>query len=95
MRSFGDIPGHPPGSLYADRKELAAAGVHRSLRAGITGAANEGADSIVVNAGYEDDEDSNDEIVYTGAGERDGNTGKQVADQEFTGVNSALARSWM
>ena len=33
---------------------------------GIGGTKAEGADSIVVNGGYEDDEDYGDEIIYTG-----------------------------
>jgi integrase len=39
--------------------------------AGISGGEREGADSIVVSGGYEDDEDYGDVIVYTGAGGND------------------------
>jgi putative restriction endonuclease len=67
--------------------------VHRPLQHGISGAAHEGADSIVVSGGYEDDEDYGDLIVYTGAGGRDPASGKQITDQEFTGQNLALLRS--
>ena len=49
--------------------------------AGISGTATEGADSIVVSGGYEDDEDHGDEIIYTGAGGNDPRTKKQIADQ--------------
>src|SRR4051812_27226704 len=48
---------------------------------GISGTRAEGADSIVVNGGYEDDEDFGDEIIYTGAGGNDPTTGRQIADQ--------------
>src|SRR4051794_20635730 len=48
---------------------------------GISGTRAEGADSIVVNGGYEDDADFGDEIMYTGAGGNDPATGKQIADQ--------------
>jgi putative restriction endonuclease len=75
------------------RRALADAGVHRPLQAGISGGASEGADSIVVSGGYEDDEDYGDLVVYTGAGGRDPGTGQQVADQEFRAQNLALVRS--
>lgn len=92
-RIFGQIPGNPVGTTYVDRRALAAAGVHKPLQHGISGATAEGADSIVVSGGYEDDEDYGDLIVYTGAGGRDPVTGEQVADQEFTKQNLALVRS--
>src|SRR3954454_20832182 len=92
-RHFGAIPGVPVGAPYVDRKAAAVAGVHRPLQHGISGGEKEGADSIVVSGGYEDDEDYWDIIVYTGAGGRDPSTGKQVADQEFAGQNLALVRS--
>lgn len=60
---------------------------------GISGAEAEGADSIVVSGGYEDDEDYGTLIVYTGAGGRDPATGHQIADQEFTAQNLALVKS--
>ncbi len=40
--------------------------------AGISGSESEGADSIVLSGGYEDDEDLGDEIVYAGHGGRAG-----------------------
>lgn len=90
-RTFGQID--PVGTSYADRRALADAAVHKPLQHGISGAAAEGADSIVVSGGYEDDEDYGDLIVYTGAGGRDPGTGQQIADQEFTKQNLALVRS--
>ena len=79
---FGDIPGFPPGSHFASRSELHAAGLHRHTMAGISGSQSKGADAIVLSGGYEDDEDHGDEIIYTGqGGNRDG---RQVADQTFT-----------
>jgi putative restriction endonuclease len=47
----------------------------------------------VLSGGYEDDFDYGDEVVYTGHGGRDPNTGQQVADQEFTRGNAGLARN--
>lgn len=90
---FGHIPGYPPGSTFESRRELAEAGVHRPLQAGICGRANEGAESIVLSGGYVDDEDRGDVIVYTGAGGRDPATGRQVAHQQLNRHNLALANS--
>jgi putative restriction endonuclease len=92
-RVFGEITGYPEGSTFASREELNKAGVHRPTRGGISGSAEEGADSIVLSGGYEDDRDFGTEIIYTGHGGRDQNTGKQIADQEFDRGNKALASS--
>lgn len=93
-RVFGEIAGNPPGTTYSNRRALAQAGVHKPLQHGISGASAEGADSIVVSGGYEDDEDYGSLIVYTGAGGRDPDTGQQIADQEFTAQNLALVKSY-
>jgi putative restriction endonuclease len=90
---FGEIPGVPVRASFATRREVADAGIHRPLQAGICGAAKTGAESIVVSGGYEDDEDYGDTILYTGHGGRDPDTGRQVADQTLTGQNLALAVS--
>lgn len=92
-RVFGHIPGIAVGMTFASRRALANAGVHRPLQHGISGAGDEGADSIVVSGGYEDDKDFGDLIVYTGAGGRDPGTGQQTADQAFTAQNLALVKS--
>jgi len=80
-RYFGELPGFPVGSAWSTRAEVAQAGVHRPTQSGISGTRADGADSIVVSGGYEDDRDSGDEIMYTGAGGNDSVTGKQIADQ--------------
>lgn len=90
---FGHVPGFPPGSHFEDRQALAAAGVHRPPQAGICGRADEGAESIVLNGGYVDDEDLGDVVLYTGAGGNDRASGRQVADQTLTRTNRALATS--
>lgn len=92
-RIFGHIAGYPEGSLFRDREELHAAGVHRHLQAGISGSQSEGAESIVLSGGYEDDQDYGDTIIYTGYGGRDSETGRQTHDQPFTRWNRALAYS--
>jgi putative restriction endonuclease len=92
-RIFGHIPGYKEGSRFESRAELSEASVHRPLIAGISGSESEGADSIVLSGGYEDDEDLGDEIVYTGHGGRDAESGRQVAHQRLTRGNHALAHS--
>jgi putative restriction endonuclease len=67
--------------------------VHRPRQAGISGSGREGADSIVVSGGYEDDQDYGNLIIYTGHGGNDPATGRQVADQTFSVGNRALAVS--
>ena len=56
QRTFGKIATVPVVSVFPDLAALAAAGVHRPLVAGISGSEKEGADSIVMSGGYEDDE---------------------------------------
>jgi putative restriction endonuclease len=92
-RVFGHIPGHKEGNRFESRAELSEAGVHRPVMAGISGSEREGADSIVLSGGYEDDEDLGDEIIYTGHGGRDSETGTQVTHQRLTRGNLALAYS--
>ena len=92
-RQFGDVEGYPEGIMFDSREALNKAGVHRPTMGGISGTAEEGADSIVLSGGYEDDVDYGYEIVYTGHGGRDPNTGQQVADQEFARGNAGLARN--
>ncbi|MEV5083121.1 YDG/SRA domain-containing protein [Streptomyces sp. NPDC056159] len=90
---FGAVPGSDVGQTFTDRRALAATRIHRPLQAGICGTSEQGAESIVVSGGYEDDEDYGDVIVYTGQGGRDPDTGRQVRDQELTRGNAALVTS--
>jgi putative restriction endonuclease len=92
-RVFGHIPGYPEGSRFESRAELSEADVHRPLIAGISDSEREGADSIVLSGGYEDDEDLGDEVVYTGHGGRDAESASQVAHQRLTRGNLGLAHS--
>jgi len=62
---------------------------HRNWGAGIDGNGSEGTAAIVLSGGYEDDKDLGDEIIYTGAGGNDANTGKQVSDQTWTNRGNA------
>lgn len=92
-RIFGHIRGIPPGSQFTSRKKLSESGIHPPTQAGISGSQYEGADSIVLSGGYEDDEDHGDWIIYTGHGGRDSITKEQIADQKLTRQNKALAIS--
>ncbi|MEV6368737.1 YDG/SRA domain-containing protein [Micromonospora musae] len=91
-RTYGEIPGYPPGSTFKNRDELTESRVHRPNQGGIWGG-KDGAESIVVSGGYVDDEDYGTEIVYTGQGGNDPRTKRQVADQKLTHGNLGLARS--
>jgi len=67
---------------------------HRNCGAGIDGNGTPGTAAIVLSGGYEDDEDNGEEIIYTGAGGNDPNTGKQVKDQSWkTSGNAGLLKS--
>ena len=90
-RIFGHIPNVYEGDLFENRIALSHSKVHRPNQAGISGSQTEGADSIVLSGGYEDDQDLGDVIIYTGHGGRDLNTKKQVTDQTLTDKNLALA----
>ena len=91
-RIFGHVPGVAVGTSFASYAELNGAGVRKQTQAGISGSGTEGAESVVVSGGYPDDQDSGDEIIYTGQGGRD-TSGKHVKDQELVRGNLALAKS--
>lgn len=94
---FGPIPGIEVGMCWRFRIQLSESGVHRPPVSGIHGRDNEGAYSIVLSGGYEDDVDYGNEFTYTGSGGRDlsGNkrTAVQSCDQTLTRENRALARN--
>ncbi|CAJ1060810.1 hypothetical protein L3Q82_025664 [Xyrichtys novacula] len=92
---YGPIPGIPVGSLWKFRVQVSESGVHRPHVAGIHGRSTDGAYSLVLAGGYEDDVDDGNEFTYTGSGGRDlsGNkrTAEQSCDQTLTHMNRALA----
>ncbi|XP_023662314.1 E3 ubiquitin-protein ligase UHRF1 isoform X2 [Paramormyrops kingsleyae] len=92
---YGPVPGVPVGSLWKFRVQVSESGVHRPHVAGIHGRSNDGAYSLVLAGGYEDDVDDGNEFTYTGSGGRDlsGNkrTAEQSCDQKLTNMNRALA----
>jgi len=90
---FGDIENIEVGQVFENREALSKARIHGPTMAGIWGRESEGACSIVLSGGYEDDIDELDYIFYTGQGGQDIPGGKQVADQEFVRGNKALMLS--
>jgi putative restriction endonuclease len=86
---FGEISGIKEGQWFQGRKEMMPTSFHRNWGAGIDGNGSVGTAAIVLSGGYEDDEDLGDEIIYTGAGGNDANSGKQVADQTWTNRGNA------
>ena len=92
-RIFGDIDGILEGAKFNTRMELSISKIHRPTQAGISGSENEGADSIVISGGYEDDEDLGYVIIYTGHGGRSSKSKNQIADQTLSRGNKALAIS--
>lgn len=91
---FGYLENHKVGQIFSSRKELSKSGLHAPTMAGIWGRENEGACSIVMSGGYEDDIDNMDCISYTGHGGQDSPGGKQVRDQQFVRGNKALQISF-
>jgi len=82
---YGEVRKFPAGTTFSSRRECSDAGVHRPLNAGIAGS-KDGAASICISGGYEDDKDEGDFIVYTGTGGQDDSfsaTGRQTSDQTF------------
>src|SRR2546421_525817 len=64
------------------------------VRDGLLQDRSDGAESVVISGGYEDDEDHGDLIIYTGHGGKDPNTGRQIADQSLDAPgNAALVTS--
>lgn len=94
---FGALPNVPVGSLWKFRVQVSESGCHRPPVGGIHGRESDGAYSIVLSGGYEDDQDDGDEFLYTGSGGRDlsGNkrTAEQSCDQKLTRMNLSLARN--
>ena len=75
-RVFENTLGYPVGGRFELRAELSDVGLHRPLIGGISGSEREGADSILLPGGYEDEQDFGDEVVETGHGGRDQEAGK-------------------
>ena len=80
---FGLLPYSSAWQIFKNGKAPIQAGLHRSRMHGIDGNGNEGVAAIVLSGGYEDDKDFGDEIIYTGHGRNDPQSGKQIKDQSW------------
>ncbi|XP_022929922.1 E3 ubiquitin-protein ligase ORTHRUS 2-like isoform X1 [Cucurbita moschata] len=101
---FGPIPaendpernqGVLVGECWEDRLECRQWGAHFPHVAGIAGQSNNGAQSVVLSGGYQDDEDHGEWFLYTGSGGRDLSGNKRTSkdqsfDQKFEKSNQAL-----
>jgi E3 ubiquitin-protein ligase UHRF1 len=92
---YGPVPGVEVGTCWKFRVQVSEAGIHRPHVAGIHGRESDGAYSLVLSGGYEDDIDNGEEFYYTGSGGRDLSGNKRVngqsCDQKLTRMNKALA----
>jgi len=91
MDRFGHISKFPEGSTFKNRNDVKSAGLHNMPVHGISRVPNIGADCIVLNGGYVDDEDKGDIIIYTGEGGRRANETKHTFKQELVRGNKDLA----
>ncbi|QJC56232.1 hypothetical protein HC248_01534 [Polaromonas vacuolata] len=89
---FGHLEDVSVGDSFVNYKAMNKVGVHRSSMGGISGRAKDGADSVVISGGYENDSDQGDVIVYTGQGGRN-KGGKHDKDQTLTLGNAALVQN--
>ncbi|XP_022965844.1 E3 ubiquitin-protein ligase ORTHRUS 2-like [Cucurbita maxima] len=83
------------GECWEDRLECRQWGAHFPHVAGIAGQSNNGAQSVVLSGGYQDDEDHGEWFLYTGSGGRDLSGNKRTSkdqsfDQKFEKSNKAL-----
>uniref|UniRef100_A0A8C9KKD4 RING-type E3 ubiquitin transferase n=1 Tax=Panthera tigris altaica TaxID=74533 RepID=A0A8C9KKD4_PANTA len=96
---YGPIPGIPVGTMWRFRVQVSESGVHRPHVAGIHGRSNDGAYSLVLAGGYEDDVDHGNSFTYTGSGGRDlsGNkrTAEQSCDQKLTNTNRSAEAGFL
>ncbi|MFF3907299.1 YDG/SRA domain-containing protein [Streptomyces sp. NPDC001848] len=101
-RVIGHVAGVPVGAVFRRRIDVMRAKLHRTNQKGISWLADgdgvEVGDAIVLNGGYEDDEDHWDWIRYTGASpdkDKEVNTGWLLRSQSWTyRDNAALKRSY-
>ncbi|KAF8475723.1 PUA-like domain-containing protein [Kalaharituber pfeilii] len=96
---FGPIPGIEVGHWWAMRQEASVAGVHAPFVAGIFGSEAEGAYSVALSGGYEDDIDEGFRFTFTGSGGRELKkknlrTAPQSKDQQLVKGNAALVKSY-
>jgi len=86
---FGEIKGIPEGYQFEDRRIMMKDSFHRNWAGGIDGTGKTGVAAIVLSGGYTDDEDLGDTIIYTGAGGNEGDSKKQIKDQDWNNRGNA------
>ncbi|RZC38251.1 E3 ubiquitin-protein ligase UHRF1 [Asbolus verrucosus] len=93
---YGPVPGVEVGTCWKFRVQVSEVGIHRPHVAGIHGRETDGAYSLVLSGGYEDDIDYGEEFYYTGSGGRDLSGNKRVSgqscDQKLTRMNKYKSR---
>ncbi|XP_058086745.1 histone-lysine N-methyltransferase, H3 lysine-9 specific SUVH6-like [Magnolia sinica] len=93
---LGNVPGVEIGDEFRYRVELAIIGLHRLFQSGIDYTKRGGmivATSIVASAGYADDTDGTDVLIYSGQGGNPRGGDKQPEDQKLERGNLALKNS--
>ncbi|KAJ3693128.1 hypothetical protein LUZ60_012223 [Juncus effusus] len=101
LRIVGNIPGVNVGDIFFYRAELMVLGLHNQIQGGIgfvpASLVQEGVPictSIVASGGYQDDQElSDDVIMYTGSGGRIKNQTHVSSDQSLQRGNLSLERS--
>ncbi|KAF5308962.1 hypothetical protein FQR65_LT00044 [Abscondita terminalis] len=92
---YGPVPGVEVGTRWKFRVQVSESGIHRPHVAGIHGRETDGAYSLVLSGGYDDDVDNGVEFVYSGSGGRDLSNNRRVndqsSDQVLSRMNKALA----
>ncbi|KAH9977603.1 PUA-like domain-containing protein [Lactifluus volemus] len=68
-KTFGHIPGIPVGTWWETREDCSADAIHAPWVAGISGSP-QGAYSVALSGGYEDDVDMGECFTFTGSGGR-------------------------
>lgn len=89
---LGHVASVPVGTIFHNRKDVKAAGLHRHIVNGIDG--DEHITRSLVAAGvYSGDKDHGVTLRYAGQGGLDRDTGLQIDHQRFEGPNAGLAAS--
>ena len=88
-KAVGHIRGVRVGEVFNGRGELAALGIHGQIGCGIDALKGWPCFCIVMSGGYSGDEDSGENVWYTGQGGRCPKSKLQIEDQTLTKVCTA------
>jgi len=92
---IGPPEGFEVGSTWKSRRDLCEDGIHAGLSKGINGREAEGAFSVVLSGGYEDDVDNGETVIYTGEGGQERGVMGQTKDQVWKKGNRAMQISFL